>query len=55
MKSTHLCFLGAVGAAGMLGAAPVEWAVDVSGSGPAVSPTMHGVFFEDINFGGDGG
>lgn len=37
-------------------AAPaVEWTVDVGGSGPAVSPTMHGIFFEDINYAGDGG
>lgn len=55
MKSKLALSLGAAAAAGMLDAAPVEWTVDVAGSGPAVSPTMHGVFFEDINFGGDGG
>ena len=33
----------------------VTWTVDVGGVGPEVSPTMHGVFFEDINYAGDGG
>lgn len=36
-------------------AAPIEWTVDPSGTGPTVSPTMHGLFFEDINLGADGG
>lgn len=37
-------------------AAPaVTWNVDVAGAGPVVSPTMHGIFFEDINYAGDGG
>lgn len=35
--------------------AQVTWTVDVNGHGPPVSPTMHGVFFEDINYAGDGG
>lgn len=35
--------------------AQVAWNVDIAGSGPAVSPAMHGIFFEDINFAGDGG
>jgi alpha-L-arabinofuranosidase len=29
--------------------------VDTAAAGIAVSPTMHGVFFEDINYGADGG
>jgi alpha-L-arabinofuranosidase len=33
----------------------ITWSVDVSGKGPEVSPTMHGIFFEDINYAGDGG
>lgn len=37
------------------GAPEVEWSVDLAGRGPVVSPTMHGVFFEDINYAGDGG
>lgn len=37
-------------------AAPeIVWNVEVGGTGPEVKPTMHGVFFEDINYGGDGG
>src|SRR5580658_520170 len=30
-------------------------AVDASHPGPAISPSMYGIFFEDINFGADGG
>ena len=29
--------------------------IDVSKPGADISPTMYGVFFEDINFGADGG
>ncbi len=29
--------------------------VDVSKNGPEIQPDMYGVFFEDINFGADGG
>ena len=29
--------------------------VNLDGSGPAISPTLHGLFFEDINYGADGG
>lgn len=37
-------------------AAPeITWNIDVAGVGPEVKPTMHGVFFEDINYGADGG
>lgn len=36
-------------------APPITWSVDTGGTGPEVSPQMHGVFFEDINYGGDGG
>ncbi len=39
-----------------LSAAPeITWTVDTAGIGPAVSPTMHGIFFEDINYAADGG
>lgn len=37
------------------GCAQIRLAVDVSKPGEAISPTMYGVFFEDINFGADGG
>jgi hypothetical protein len=30
-------------------------AVHVDEPGPTLSPTLHGVFFEDINYGADGG
>jgi len=36
-------------------AAPVKLTVQAGASGPQISPTMWGVFFEDINFGADGG
>jgi alpha-L-arabinofuranosidase len=39
----------------MLGAPTVRVTVDVSKPGVAVSPTMFGLFFEDINYGADGG
>lgn len=43
-------------AAGFLAAAPVSRIViDTTAEGIAVSPEMHGVFFEDINYGADGG
>src|SRR5688572_22290490 len=29
--------------------------VDINGSGVTVAPTIHGLFFEDINYGADGG
>lgn len=38
----------------MVGAGP-HVTVDVGQSGVKISPTMYGVFFEDINFGADGG
>ena len=38
-----------------VGYAQVKITVDVSQPGEAISPTMYGVFFEDINFGADGG
>jgi alpha-L-arabinofuranosidase len=36
-------------------AAPVKMTVQADKPGPQISPTMWGVFFEDINFGADGG
>lgn len=35
--------------------APTVIAVDAAHPGPAIAPTMFGIFFEDINFGADGG
>src|SRR3954468_19038648 len=34
---------------------PVRVTVDVTQPGHAVSPMLHGLFFEDINYGADGG
>jgi alpha-L-arabinofuranosidase len=36
-------------------AAPVKLTVLAGAPGPQISPTMWGVFFEDVNFGADGG
>ena len=36
-------------------AAPIKLTVQADKPGPHISPTMWGVFFEDINFGADGG
>jgi len=37
------------------GAAQARVTVDVNNPGLAVPPTLHGLFFEDINYGADGG
>ncbi|HYO24759.1 MAG TPA: alpha-L-arabinofuranosidase C-terminal domain-containing protein [Lacipirellulaceae bacterium] len=44
-----------LGAPATVAAADVELAVDVDSPGPPISPQLYGIFFEDINFGGDGG
>ena len=38
-----------------VGYAQVRITVDASQPGEAISPAMYGIFFEDINFGADGG
>lgn len=49
-------FALALGAAPAFAAAPaVDIAVDVTAAGQPVARTMHGLFFEDINYGADGG
>jgi alpha-L-arabinofuranosidase len=40
---------------GVLWAAPVTITIEADKPGAAISPTMWGIFFEDINFGADGG
>ena len=40
---------------GSAAAADVSLAVDVSHPAHPISPRLYGIFFEDINFGGDGG
>ena len=37
------------------GGAPVKFDIKPNGKGVAVSSTMYGLFFEDINYGADGG
>jgi alpha-L-arabinofuranosidase len=39
----------------MMTAQPVELVVDARKPGVAIQPDMYGIFFEDINFGADGG
>ena len=39
----------------LVAAEPVKWTIDTAGKGIPVSPTMHGIFFEDINYAADGG
>jgi alpha-L-arabinofuranosidase len=59
MHATRLLFAGALAvifsAAAWSGAPAVTLTIDVAHPGHAVSPTLHGVFFEDINYGADGG
>jgi len=57
MKKNVLHFLFATATAAHLAAAagPIKLTVQAGTPGPQISPTMWGVFFEDINFGADGG
>jgi alpha-L-arabinofuranosidase len=57
MKRNAFCLLLALATASHLTAvaAPIKLTVQAGTPGPRISPTMWGVFFEDINFGADGG
>ena len=44
-----------LGCAFAAGAQPMELQVNVKEIGAPIQPTMYGIFFEDINFGADGG
>jgi len=57
MKKNFFCLLIALATAAHLSvaAAPTKLTVQAERPGPGISPTMWGVFFEDINFGADGG
>jgi len=46
-----VCFAGSLAAA----EAPIHVTVDTAVPGHVVSPLLHGIFFEDINYGADGG
>jgi len=48
-------FLSFLGTLVSIGWTQPQIAIDVSNPGEDISPTMYGVFFEDINFGADGG
>ena len=57
MKRNALRLLLVAAAAAHLAAAgaPIKLTIQAGAPGPHISPTMWGVFFEDINFGADGG
>lgn len=50
-----LAILTMIAAPAMVMAEPVKWSINAAGKGIPVSPTMHGIFFEDINYAADGG
>lgn len=54
MKNVVSLFLLSMGASGLM-AQTGEFKVDVRNAGAPIQSTMYGVFFEDINFGADGG
>src|SRR5208282_4885289 len=55
-KKVFRLLIALAAAAGLAAtAAPVNLTVQAGKPGPQISPTMWGVFFEDVNFGADGG
>jgi alpha-L-arabinofuranosidase len=57
LKRSHICSLCAVLAllAGLPAAGAATLTIDAAHPGAAVNPAMWGIFFEDVNFGADGG
>lgn len=55
MKKRNLLFLGLLFCTALTAQAPAVFKVDVAHPGADISPTMWGLFFEDINMGADGG
>src|SRR3984885_11594115 len=53
-RQLSLCLLPLL-AVGSRAAGPAEVVVNVAQPGAAINPAMWGAFFEDINFGADGG
>lgn len=53
-KAISLFFLN-LGVAGLMAQSGNEFKVDVQKAGAPIQSTMYGIFFEDINFGADGG
>jgi alpha-L-arabinofuranosidase len=54
-KKTFFLFMVTFAAGHLACAAPIKVTVQAGSPGLPISPTMWGVFFEDINFGADGG
>ena len=56
-RFSHILFSGAclLHLVSVSAAAPARLSVDATAPGAAIHPEFYGVFFEDINFGGDGG
>ncbi len=54
MKNVVSLWLLSMGASGLM-AQTGEFKVDVRNVGAPIQSTLYGVFFEDINFGADGG
>ncbi|MDE7375321.1 MAG: carbohydrate binding domain-containing protein [Muribaculaceae bacterium] len=55
MKSKHLLLAGALAAISATSWAQTELNLMTNKVGAEVQPTMYGIFFEDINYGADGG
>jgi alpha-L-arabinofuranosidase len=55
MRSSLILLGLAVGSLGFAAVPAVRVTVDLAHPGHAVSPMLHGLFFEDINYGADGG
>ncbi len=55
MKTKFFASLLALGCAMAASAEVNQFVIEPNAKGHAVSPTMYGLFFEDINFAGDGG
>jgi alpha-L-arabinofuranosidase len=55
LRALALAGLSALAVVGQAASPAVKLSVEASAAGIAVSPTMHGLFFEDINYGADGG
>ena len=54
MKNAISLFLFSMGVSSLM-AQTNEFKIDVQQTGAPIQSTMYGIFFEDINFGADGG
>lgn len=55
LSGTAVTILSGVFAANVITAAPLQMNIQVDQPGTRINPAMWGIFFEDINFGADGG